>query len=169
MLYNCFHRLSSRPTPHHELTEFKICGFLLQNKITHKKQTKIQAPLCFWPSGGTAAWPLAGSGHRPSTSAVTQLENIQRADAGGAPVPGNCWYRCSGLEPGLAGWVWTGLTRDADDELEKRKVRDTRVINWRCQKKLKLISVVPFALSSTSLSESLFSSVTANNKNQCKH
>jgi len=81
----------------------------------------------FWPLEGTAVWPLADSGHRPSTSAATQLRNTQRADAGVPESRFQRWCCCSG--PGLVGSVWTGLTRDADDELTKRKVRYSVVMN----------------------------------------
>ena len=119
-----------------------------------------------WPSGGTAAWPPADSGLQPSTSAATLLENIQRADAGAGPFPGSSWYRCSGLEPGLAGSIWTGLTWDADVELREKARYNVVIYNVKLSKDDEpngdVSGDLPFALSSTSLSESLLSSVTAN-------
>lgn len=132
----------------------------------HKKQDTIEASLGSWPSGGTAAWPPADSGLQPLTSAATQLENIQRADVGGGPFPGSSWCHCSGLEPGLAGSVWTGLTWDADDELREKARYSVVIYNVKLSKDGKpngdVSGNLPFALSSTSLSESLLSSVTAN-------
>lgn len=117
---------------------------LFSLEITTKSKQRFNHSLCSWPSGGTAAWPRADSGHRPSTSAGTRLENIQRADAGGAPVPESCWYRCTGLESFLDGSVWTGLIRaaDADAELDKRKVRDGYVIHVKRCKSLKCCVVI---------------------------